>query len=804
MLSVAMVYALGVVLGWRIPLPAGWLLLAGLAFALLALRGSRWQTWWLAACLVLAGWANLVCRTAVIAGEDLRVLLEGGPALIELRGRLLETPVQRLGVRRGEEVLRSMARVRVAAIKRGSEWEAAVGEVMATAPFSLGAEYVRGRDIRLTGVARVPASAAAPGVFDYRAYLYWQGVYYLLETETSRDWQLARERGVGLASAPLADRFQTWARGMLELGLPAREPELDLLWAMTLGWKTGMTAEVSEPFMRSGTMHVFAISGLHIALITGILVQLLRLVQVPRGGCGLIVLPLIWFYTAATGWQASAVRSTLMMSVVIGGWALRRPGDLMNSLMLAAWIILVLDPRQLFQAGFQLSFFVVLSLAVLIPPMERWQEMQLRAEPLQPEGLRPRWWRVLRRPLRGVTTALATSLAAWAGSLPLIAHYFHLVTPVSLLANLVIVPLSSLALMCNLGALCCGGWWPDAAVLFNHSAWLWMRAMLEISRWSVTLPGAFFYVPGPGPATLVAYYGVLVLLLLERVPWRGRVAGASIVAAAGMGVGLVGWWRCRSDVQITVLPERGGHAIFVDAPGWAGDVLVDAGDEGAAMRVIKPFLEGQGVNRLERVVLTHEDARHHGGAALIVREFRVRHVVAGSIRQRGPVLSGLSKSLRAQAPIWRIGSRGDEISGWRVLHPGGVDRFSRADDAALVLTGAPAGVAMLLASDLGREGQRALTAREPRLAAQIIIAGVPSRDVPIGLETEAGLGAEVLVLSGGDGGGGRVVSRELRSRASGFGGRVIFASETGAVTIRVRRGRWELRTMSGLRLNGPR
>ena len=71
-------------------------------------------------------------------------------------------------------------------------------------------------------------------------------------------------------------------------------------------------------------MHIFAISGLHIALIAGILVALLRVLQLPRGLCGWLVFPLIWFYTAATGWQPSAIRSTIMMSVIIVGWAFKR------------------------------------------------------------------------------------------------------------------------------------------------------------------------------------------------------------------------------------------------------------------------------------------------------------------------------------------------------------------------------------------------------------------------------------------------------------------------------------------------
>ena len=169
--------------------------------------------------------------------------------------------------------------------------------------------------------------------------------------------------------------------------------------------------------MQSGTMHIFAISGLHIALIAGILVSLLRVLQIPRGICGWIVIPLIWAYTAATGWQASAIRSTIMMTIVIGGWALERPGDLLNSLAASALIILLWQPQQLFQASFQLSFFVVLSLALLSPHFQAWTERLFQTDPFLPPDLRPRWQRCIEGPAKLLLASLVTSLAAWIGSL---------------------------------------------------------------------------------------------------------------------------------------------------------------------------------------------------------------------------------------------------------------------------------------------------------------------------------------------------------------------------------------------------
>ena len=80
---------------------------------------------------------------------------------------------------------------------------------------------------------------------------------------------------------------------------------------------------------------LIAISGLHITMIAAILVQLMRIARLPRVACGLLLIPMLWFYVAATGWQSSAVRSSVMVTIVAMGWVLKRPGDLVTSLAAA-------------------------------------------------------------------------------------------------------------------------------------------------------------------------------------------------------------------------------------------------------------------------------------------------------------------------------------------------------------------------------------------------------------------------------------------------------------------------------------
>jgi hypothetical protein len=360
LIVVVIFYAAGLLLGqlWQPPL----LLLFVISFSVLipaiTIRELRPFLLWPA--LALVGWTNLVFHTAIISPHDLRSLLGKEPVLATVRGQLAETPRLKIVEQDDEETEHSLAEVAVNGLRLGENWQPASGMIMISTPAAPATNFFSGQNVEISGVMTCPPPPLAEGLFDYRDYLRTRGIYFELKARSANDWQLGVPT---LSSPPLADRFLNWSRRTLALGLPAEDETLRLLWAMTLGWRTAFTGDISEPFLQAGTMHMFAIDGLRIALFSGMLVALMRVLQISRAWCGVIAIPLIWFYTAATGWESSALRASLMMTIVLGGWALKRPVDLLNSLALAAFIILLGEPRQLFEASFQLSFFVMLTIA---------------------------------------------------------------------------------------------------------------------------------------------------------------------------------------------------------------------------------------------------------------------------------------------------------------------------------------------------------------------------------------------------------------------------------------------------------
>ena len=731
LVAVVSCYAAGLLLAGIFQLPLAALFAATSLVLILALVHAKRRRWLIWPLLALAGWTNLASRTTVVSPGDLRVLLGNEPAIVSVRGNLAETPHLKIIERDEQETEHTVAQVRVTALRRNENWRPAEGEIIVTTPGVLPDDFFAGQPVEISGVIAPPPLPLASGLFNYRDYLQARGIYHQLKTGSTNDWQLGVSPS---AQPPLTDRFLNWSKDTLALGLPAddvnKEP-LRLLWAMTLGWRTAFTGDISEPFLRAGTMHLFAIDGLRIALISGMLVALLRVLQVSRAWCGIVAIPAIWFYTAATGWESSAIRASVMMTIIIGGWALKRPSDLVNSLAAAAFLILLWEPRQLFEASFQLSFFVVLVIALMLPPLNRLIDRRLRHDPLLPDDLLPRWRRALTTTLRMLSRYFALSLAAWVGSIPLSALYFHLFSPISPLANVVAVPLGTLALMSNLGSLVCGHWLPWATELFNHSAWFFMVAMTWVSEMATKIPGAFFYVPAPSWFSIGIYYAVLVGALSGWLFVPGRRIWSALILILIATVYFWRWEQTRGEIELTVLPLNGGHAVFVDAAGRKNDWLVNCGNENAAEFTLKPFLRAQGVNKIPRLVLTGSDLRNAGGAAALDEHFGIGELFTGPVLFHSAAYRGIVAEFERPRARHRILNCGDRARCWQVLHPGPGDNFARSDDAALVLLGHFNGTRVLLLSDLGRNGQSALLARTNDLRADVVIAGLPDAGEPL-------------------------------------------------------------------------
>lgn len=312
--------------------------------------------------------------------------------------------------------------------------------------------------------------------------------------------------------ARVADRFKI----ILGLGLAEKRPELaGLLRAMMLGETHELSDEQHTLFMRSGTMHLFAISGLNIGVIAAALQAILLLLRFSVWPRFILGVALLWLFVDITGASPSAVRAFVMAAFFQAAFVLRRPSNPLAALVASALVVLLAAPLQMFSASFLMSYAIVGALLLLgLPLGEAWLA---RWKPWRdlPEVTWAWWQKSIASVWQASAAAVAIGVATTLVSLLTGVQFFRLLTPGALLANLVLIPAAMLATLGGFASLLCGlvGFTPGA-VLCNHAAALMMFGIQELVRLSVQLPGAFltarFTAPWIGPATLAVLIAVIV------------------------------------------------------------------------------------------------------------------------------------------------------------------------------------------------------------------------------------------------------------------------------------------------------
>ncbi len=791
MVWVVVPYILGIALadtGW-VPFWPALAVCAVLPMLAYAAKASRTVT--LMPVLFGLGLANQTFHLDRLPVDDLRNQLGDGQQIVTLTGRLSTTPEHRVSEINGEEYWRSMVELSVREIETDTGRLSASGTVHVSAPFRLAKRYYAGRQVEVTGIIKRPPVAQAKGMFSYRDYLARHGIHFQLRAKTPRDWRLLDETKP--SAPPMSVRFQRWARDSLAKPLGGEDDVVRLLWAMTLGWRTSLSGEVAKPFMYSGTMHIFAISGLHIAMIAAIFVQLMRFVGLPRVACGLLLIPALWFYVAATGWQASAVRSSVMVTIVAMGWILKRPGDLVNSLAAAAVLILLWEPQLLFMTGFQLSFCVVFSIAMFALPLQERIQNRLQPDPLLPPELWP-WWS--RFAVRIATPLLAVSGAAWLGSLPLAASTFNLFTPVTLLVNALIVPLAGLALASSLGCLVFAVWLPLVSELFAHSAWLWMCLMMWLSETAAALPFGHQYVAVPPTWLMSIYVAALALWALPLVLKTKRLGTLALIGLAFV------WFAAeslakRGEFTLTVLPLDSGSALFAE-PHDDKPLLIDSGSDSGARFSVVSFLRTRGYDEPPWAVATHGDRHHVQGFGSLAAEMGWPVMFVNPTKFNSPYQKEILEGLKSAGQSVIVVARGNSIAGWEVLHPPSGDRLPKADDNATVLAREVHGVRVLLLSDLGEAGQADLAGSGLDLRSDIVVSAMPGVGEPLGQAFLAAIAPKAIVLSAGTFPYKEIPSAELLERLAKRGVTVFNTLSDGGIEIKIRRtGEWRINSMHG-------
>ena len=397
---------------------------------------------------------------------------------------------------------------------------------------------IRSAEIAVVGVLQALPRTAPVDTFD--GYL----------TNMGMNFRLNRGRIIEVTRPPSAYRVfcERTVRKMNEFlgeGVALKRPALTaILRAMMLGQKQELSEEQDALFMHSGTMHLFAINGLHIGVVALSLHMLLILLRCPRSITTLLTLAILWLDVDSTGTSPSAVRAFLLVASFEVAFLLRLPSNGIAALANAALVVLVLDPMALFSASFQMSYGVVLAIMCLGLPLA--EKLQVRWQPFT--NLPKATWGWRHHALSNALNWLAGGLSiCWAASLVSTltgVQFFHVLVPEALFSNLILVPLASLAIVAGFISIM-GGFLGLAMISFwfNHASLLVLWSIDKLIRFSSQLPGAWlaasWRAPWIGPVAFVSLLGVC--LAGYTFKWRHERGGfwpPLIVVAAALVFGV--------------------------------------------------------------------------------------------------------------------------------------------------------------------------------------------------------------------------------------------------------------------------
>lgn len=374
---------------------------------------------------------------------------------VQLVGRIVKKPRVREGGRRSVTFIMRALRIgctqNSAAAEEKIVWQDVEGKIWIRSFYPY-LYYGYGDIVRVEGKLNIPRGAKKRGEFDWRKYLSYQGIW--TEMNTGRVWMVEQDRGNFILH--IAFSFGDKIREVIEKYLPS--PHSSVLKAIMLGDRDNLPSGVLVKFRASGTAHILVVSGLHVGLLAFIVFTFCRAIGVPRKSCYCLILPIIGFYTLVTGMRPPIMRAGLMTIVGVICYLLDREVPLLIILMLAAFIILIVNPLSLFTVSFQLSFTAVAGIVYLTPYLK--EKFHL---------------------LPGkVRDSLSVSCAAQLSLFPLLAFYFHQFPLLGTLANLMVVPLITVILalgfLSGVLALFVHG---AAGIIFNTN-WLALHSLLYI------------------------------------------------------------------------------------------------------------------------------------------------------------------------------------------------------------------------------------------------------------------------------------------------------------------------------------
>ena len=483
--------------------------------------------------------------------------------------------------------------------------------------------------VRITGTVREPVFLRNPGTYDGYLMNKSKGIYGNMTVPRSC------LQGMG-TPLPLRFRITALARKLRERALlKLHAGSGAILPGMVLGGYQGVAPEDADVFRDNGMAHLLAVSGTHVAVLTLFLHGLLR----PVGNTGYIFIQLfLILYALLCGLQPAVLRSVAMACVLLWGYSRNLRADSIRLLLLTAWGLLLFNPFWLFDISFQLSFVTAAGLLLAGPKVTAYIPQRL-----------PDWLR----------TVLGVTLTAQIFSFPFSVYYFHRVSLIGLISNLLLIPALELAVLFFLAGLGLMYLEPLDRMSFSVAEFL-LQGAVAAGKLLTALPFAVTDISGWNHVQYGCYIGFIAaffdlgpfirLSSVQRKRWLGGMVCIFLLVCCSR-------FLFPGDLTVHFMDVGQGDAALIQTPGGK-NILIDTGglqgDADISRRVLLPYLRYLGVKQIDVLCLSHGDHDHAGGAAGVAAKLPVRNVLFGAGAEQSADVQALLKKVGNTVNVYRL------------------------------------------------------------------------------------------------------------------------------------------------------
>jgi competence protein ComEC len=472
--------------------------------------------------------------------------------------------------------------------------------------------------ISLKGKLSEAAGKRNPGEFDYRIYLRINNIYKTFSANGYENVTVISENELDVLHQYVLFPLKKFVLNDIDKNYSGDEAAF--LKGLITGERSGISQEMKESFVNAGVMHLIAVSGLNVAYIIISLTLILSLFRFPFLLRVMITIIFLIFYSMFTGNSASIVRASIMGILVLIAVIMERKINFYNIIGTAAMTILIYDSKQLFDAGFILSFSATISMVVFLGKFEsmflnKFKELNIKG--------------------KKITLLLAalffTSLSAQIGTIPITANYFEKISLISLLANIAAVPLSNLSLAIGFLQIAVAGFSDHLSSVISEVNNVLLYIQLSFIKWCASLDFAYIRISNFNMTDIVCYYLIISILLNDK----RKILFSIMLCLLIICVKYIYDLDPAKKLRVSFLDVGQGDCSVIQTPDGK-IILVDCGrtsfTSNSGERTIAPYLRRTGSDRIDILIITHLHLDHIGGINYLLENFEIGKIIESGQR----------------------------------------------------------------------------------------------------------------------------------------------------------------------------